>query len=118
MKKIFLSQSLAKAVSVLYLIAMVVLTCKMFGEYVASECSFGYTDLHVMYMAIAASFGIMFLWNWAVRISEPVYASLILSMTGTMVSCIYGGFGIWAELGFFVGAILLFLWTVAIGEDA
>lgn len=118
MKKIFLSQSLAKAVSFIYFIMMVVVTYKMFEGYVDPEFPFCGSDMHLIYAAGVGAFGIVFLLNGAASVPYAVQSSMVLiSMVGIIISCLYGCFGIWAELGFFVGAFLLFAWKVVISEE-
>lgn len=121
MKKISMNQSFIKAVTVVYLVVMLVVSYMLFKGYVDPD--FPYLpdslqpDVHRIYALIVMAWVLLFILYDGSRAPGALQVSTTwISMIGIGVSCFYDFYAISVMIMFFVGSFLLGLWDTVVSE--
>lgn len=118
MKNLIVDRSFIKAVTLVYVFVMLVVSYLLFKEYVDSDLPyFLQPDVHHMYAIIVMAWVLLFLiYNGINTPSALQVATTWLSMIGIGVSCFHDFYAISIMIVFFVGSFLLGVWETVVSE--
>lgn len=118
MKNLILNLPFIKAVTLVYVFVMLVVSYLLFKEYVDSDLPyFLQPDVHITYVLIVMAWGVLFLlYNGSAASSALQVSTTWISIIGIGVSCLYSFYAISIMIVFFVGSFLLGVWETVVTE--
>lgn len=118
MKNLILNLPFIKAVTLVYVVVMLVVSYLLFKEYVDSDLPyFLQPDVHITYVLIVMAWVLLFLiYNGSNAPSALQVATTWISIIGIGVSCFHDFYALSIMIVFFVGSFLLGLWETVVSE--